>query len=106
MAKSRKTAEATSEHQQLGAAADAVIEHAKATLGAEVVNEPSPILLLLPTESDCRDYMVMDVEPIFEATPELTGAATTIPARSAPTARPSSNWRTIPGYAASPPIPR
>jgi phage terminase large subunit GpA-like protein len=43
-------------------------------LGSYIVNEPSPILVLLPTESDCRDYMVMDGEPIFEATPELTGA--------------------------------
>jgi phage terminase large subunit GpA-like protein len=42
-------------------------------LASYVANEPSPILLLLPTEADCRDYMVSDVEPIFEATPALSG---------------------------------
>src|SRR6476646_549617 len=34
-------------------------------IGAFVANEPSPILVLLPTESDCRDYVVSDIEPIF-----------------------------------------
>ena len=34
----------------------------------------APILALLPTESDCRDYMVSDIEPIFAATPALRGA--------------------------------
>ena len=29
--------------------------------------------MLLPTESDGRDYMVSDIEPIFEATPALKG---------------------------------
>jgi phage terminase large subunit GpA-like protein len=38
-----------------------------------VANEPSPILALLPTEADCRDYVVSDLEPIFEATPALRG---------------------------------
>ncbi|WP_454619350.1 phage terminase large subunit family protein [Bradyrhizobium cenepequi] len=40
-------------------------------IGAFVVNEPSPILCLLPTESDCRDYIVSDIEPIFAASPAL-----------------------------------
>lgn len=39
-----------------------------------VVNDPSPILCVLPTESDCRDYMVSDVEPIFGASPLLVKA--------------------------------
>jgi phage terminase large subunit GpA-like protein len=43
-------------------------------LGSYIVNEPSPILALMPTEDDCRRYMVMDVEPIFEASPALSGA--------------------------------
>ena len=43
-------------------------------IGSYVANEPSPILALLPTESDCRDYCVSDVEPIFAATPVLRGA--------------------------------
>ncbi|MDY7096755.1 MAG: phage terminase large subunit family protein [Pseudomonadota bacterium] len=44
-----------------------------ATVGSFAANEPSPILLLLPTEADCRDYVVSDLEPIFEATPALAG---------------------------------
>jgi phage terminase large subunit GpA-like protein len=47
-----------------------------ATVGSFVANEPSPILLLLPTEADCRDYTVSDLEPIFEATPTLAGLLT------------------------------
>lgn len=35
-------------------------------------NDPAPILALLPTEADCRDYVVSDVEPIFAASPILT----------------------------------
>ena len=42
-------------------------------LAAHVVNDPAPILVLQPTESDARDYIVSDVEPIFEASPELHG---------------------------------
>lgn len=42
-------------------------------LGAYVANDPAPILCLLPTEADCRDYMVSDIEPIFDASPELAG---------------------------------
>ncbi len=44
-----------------------------AAIGAFAVNEPSPVLCLLPTESDCRDYVVSDVEPIFAASPVLRG---------------------------------
>lgn len=35
-------------------------------------NDPAPILSLLPTESDCRDYMVSDVEPIFAVSPSIS----------------------------------
>jgi phage terminase large subunit GpA-like protein len=38
-----------------------------------VVNDPAPILAVLPTESDCRDYMASDIEPIFAASPSLRG---------------------------------
>lgn len=38
-----------------------------------VANDPAPILLLQPTEADARDYVVSDLEPIFEATPALRG---------------------------------
>jgi phage terminase large subunit GpA-like protein len=36
-----------------------------------VVRDPSPILVLMPTEADCRDYMYMvsDIEPLFENSP-------------------------------------
>jgi phage terminase large subunit GpA-like protein len=43
-------------------------------IGAFIANEPSPILAVLPTEADCRDYVVSDIEPIFAATPALRGA--------------------------------
>jgi phage terminase large subunit GpA-like protein len=42
-------------------------------LAGSVANDPSPILALLPTEADCRDYMVSDIEPIFAASPALAG---------------------------------
>jgi phage terminase large subunit GpA-like protein len=42
-------------------------------IGSYVANEPAPILALLPTDSDARDYMVSDVEPIFAGTPALHG---------------------------------
>jgi phage terminase large subunit GpA-like protein len=39
-----------------------------------VANDPAPILALLPTESDCRDYVVSDLEPTFAASPAVAGA--------------------------------
>lgn len=42
-------------------------------IGHFCANDPAPILSVLPTEADCRDYVVSDVEPIFEASPELSG---------------------------------
>ena len=42
-------------------------------LAGSVANDPSPVLCLLPTEADCRDYMVSDIEPIFAASPTLAG---------------------------------
>lgn len=44
-----------------------------ATVASFVGNEPSPILCLLPTEQDARDFVVSDLEPIFEATPACAG---------------------------------
>jgi phage terminase large subunit GpA-like protein len=37
-----------------------------------VVREQSPILVLMPTEADCRDYMVSDLEPLFLDSTEIT----------------------------------
>ena len=42
-------------------------------LASYVANDPAPILALLPTEADARDYMVSDVEPTFAASPTLSG---------------------------------
>jgi phage terminase large subunit GpA-like protein len=43
-------------------------------IGAFCVNEPSAILVLLPTQADCRDYWVSDCEPVFAASPALARA--------------------------------
>ena len=40
-------------------------------VGNFVVNEPSPIICLLPTEFDARDFVVSDIEPCFAASPVL-----------------------------------
>ena len=45
-----------------------------AAIGYFAADEPCPILALLPTEADARDYVVSDVEPVFAATPALRGA--------------------------------
>jgi phage terminase large subunit GpA-like protein len=42
-------------------------------LASFVANEPCPVLVLLPTESDARDYIVSDVEPIFQASRVVRG---------------------------------
>lgn len=36
-----------------------------------VVNDPAPILAVLPTEDDCRRLVVADIEPTFAASPAL-----------------------------------
>lgn len=46
------------------------------TILASVANDPSLIMLLLPTEQDCRDVVVSDIEPIAEATPACRGLLT------------------------------
>lgn len=38
-----------------------------------VVNEPAPIMVLLPTDDSCRSFVVSDLEPIFEASPVVAG---------------------------------
>lgn len=38
-----------------------------------VANDPAQILVVLPAENDCRDYMVSEVEPVFAASPALRG---------------------------------
>jgi len=46
-------------------------------LAGYVVNDPAPILAVLPTEADCRDYAVSDIEPTFEASPVLANMLST-----------------------------
>ena len=45
-------------------------------IASYAVNEPSPVLVLLPTESDARDFVVSDIEPTFAATPILRNILT------------------------------
>ena len=47
-----------------------------AAIGHFVTNEPSPILAVLPVESDCHDWLVSEIEPTFEASPALRRALT------------------------------
>ena len=42
-----------------------------AAIGYHVVRDPCPVLVLLPTQDDCRDYVVSDVERLFDASPKL-----------------------------------
>lgn len=43
------------------------------SVAAACANDPAPILCLLPTESDARDFVVSDLEPLFAATPAVAG---------------------------------
>lgn len=43
-------------------------------LASHVVNDPAPVLFVLPTDDDCRKFIVGNVEPTFEASPALAGA--------------------------------
>ena len=42
-----------------------------AAIGFWCVEQPAPILVLLPTEADCKDFMVSDIETTFAASPAL-----------------------------------
>jgi phage terminase large subunit GpA-like protein len=44
-----------------------------AALGHFAANDPAQCLVLLPTADDTRDYMVSDLDPLFEASPALKG---------------------------------
>lgn len=49
---------------------------AVAALGHFTVNDPGPILVVLPAEQDCRDLMVGNIEPVFAESPVLRAALT------------------------------
>jgi phage terminase large subunit GpA-like protein len=42
-----------------------------AAIGYHIVKDPCPVLVLLPTQDDCRDYVMSDVERLFDASPRL-----------------------------------
>lgn len=44
-----------------------------ATIGAIAVNDPCPIILLMPTDDDTRGVMVDDIDPHFKESPALRG---------------------------------
>ena len=44
-----------------------------AAVAAFASNDPSPILALLPTVDDCRNFVVHSLEPVAEVTPALAG---------------------------------
>ncbi|PZX14602.1 phage terminase large subunit family protein [Celeribacter halophilus] len=44
------------------------------TVASFVSNDPAPILALLPTEADARDFVVSDLEPTFSASPMVASA--------------------------------
>lgn len=45
-----------------------------AAIAHYVVRDPASVLVLMPTEADCRDFMVSDVEPLFADSPAITDA--------------------------------
>ena len=47
-----------------------------AAIGHFIVNEPAPILAVLPVESDCHDWLTSEIEPTFESSPALRNALT------------------------------
>ena len=44
-----------------------------ATIGAIAVNDPCPIMLLMPTDDDTRGIVVDEIDPAFRDTPALNG---------------------------------
>lgn len=43
------------------------------TIAAYAINDPCPVLCILPTESDARGFTIDELEPIFRASPALRG---------------------------------
>lgn len=42
-----------------------------AAIGATAINDPCPIILLVPTDDDARGYAVDEIDPCFQASPAL-----------------------------------
>lgn len=64
------------------------------TIASYAANDPAPVIALLPTESDCRDFVVSDIEPIFEASPAIRGL---LAAEADETGRSTLTSRRFPG---------
>ncbi len=45
-----------------------------AALGHFVVNDPAPVIALMPSEEDARTLMVSSIEPVFQESPSLRAA--------------------------------
>jgi len=63
-------------------------------IAGHVVNEPAPIMVLLPTEADGRNFVVSDLEPIFDASPVVSG---TLASDTDETGRNTMRYRRFPG---------
>ena len=46
-----------------------------AAIGNYCLNDPTPILAVQPTQDDCRDFVVSDLEPMFKASPRSRGSS-------------------------------
>lgn len=42
-------------------------------LGSYIINDPAPVLFVLPTEDDARNFVTNNLEPTFAASPTLAG---------------------------------
>ena len=45
-----------------------------AAIGSYIANDPAQALVVLPTESDARDFTISDLEPTFASSPVLRNA--------------------------------
>ena len=63
-------------------------------IAGHVVNEPAPIMVLLPTDDSCRDFVVSDLEPIFDSSEVVAGILST---ESDETGRNTMMYRRFPG---------
>ncbi|POF63561.1 terminase [Novacetimonas maltaceti] len=46
------------------------------SVASYIANDPAPILLVQPTQDDCRDFVVSDLEPLIDASPVVRGMMT------------------------------
>ncbi|KQP35947.1 terminase gpA endonuclease subunit, partial [Methylobacterium sp. Leaf100] len=63
-------------------------------IAGHVVNEPAPIMVLLPADDSCRDFVVSDLEPIFDSSPVVAKLLST---EADETGRNNMMYRRFPG---------